>query len=129
MFALARRPNASPLAVSKLERALTVRGHLETEGEVHIHGTIRGRIDADRLIVAADGIVDGDIVANDVRIAGHVNGRIFALNVTLDPTAKVTARIFHNSLTIANGARFEGRMPWRPPQYFEALEQLPETQP
>ena len=131
MFALARRPNAAPgdLPVSHLERALTVHGNLETEGEVHIHGTIRGRIDADRLVVAAGGNVEGDIVANDVRIAGRMNGRIFALNVTLEATAKVAARIFHNSVTIANGARFEGRMPWRPPQFFQSLDQLPETQP
>ena len=131
MFALARRPNPAPgdLPVSQLERALTVTGHLQTEGEVHIHGTIRGRIDADRLIVAANGTVEGDIVANDVRIAGRMSGRIFALNVTLEATAKVAARIFHNSATIATGARFEGRMPWRPPQYFASLAQLPETQP
>jgi cytoskeletal protein CcmA (bactofilin family) len=131
MFALARRPTA-PIgdpAVSHLERALTVSGHLESVGEVHIHGTIAGRIDADRLVIAASGSVEGDIVANDVRIAGRMSGRIFALNVTLEATARVAARIFHNSVTIANGARFEGRMPWRPPQFFESLEQLPETQP
>jgi cytoskeletal protein CcmA (bactofilin family) len=131
MFALARRPTVptGELPVSHLERALTVQGRLESIGEVHIHGTIKGRIDADRLVIAADGSVEGDIVANDVRIAGRMNGRIFALNVTLEMTAKVAARIFHNSVTIANGARFEGRMPWRPPQFFESLEQLPETQP
>jgi cytoskeletal protein CcmA (bactofilin family) len=131
MFALARKPTAptGDLPVSHLERALTVSGRLESVGEVHIHGTIKGRIDADRLVIAADGSVEGDIVANDVRIAGRMNGRIFALKVTLEVTARVAARIFHNSVTIASGAHFEGRMPWRPPQFFESLEQLPETQP
>jgi cytoskeletal protein CcmA (bactofilin family) len=129
MFALARKPALDGPPASELGRALTVTGRLETGGELLIHGTIRGRIDAGRLIVSAGGAVEGDIVANDVRIAGRVSGRIFALNVTLEAGAKVAARIFHHSVTIANGARFEGRMPWRPPQFFESLAELPETQP
>jgi cytoskeletal protein CcmA (bactofilin family) len=62
-----------------------------------------------------------------VRIEGRLEGRIFALNVVLDSAAEVTGRIFHNTITVAKGARIDARMPWRPPSYFEALEQLPEV--
>jgi cytoskeletal protein CcmA (bactofilin family) len=117
------------LPSSQLGTAAIVTGVLDIEGELQVHGSVVGRINAERLIVCRFGTVEGDIVAKDVRIGGRLLGRIFALNVTLDETADVSGRIFHNTVTVARGARFEGRMPWRPPSYFEALEQLPETRP
>jgi cytoskeletal protein CcmA (bactofilin family) len=125
----ARGREAEILPLSQLGTALTVTGVLDTEGEIQIHGTVQGRINAERLVLGECGTVEGDIVARDVRIGGRLNGRVFALNVTLDDTADVSGRIFHNTVTVARGARFEGRMPWRPPSYFEALDQLPETRP
>lgn len=112
---------------SHLSKAMVVRGDLESDGEVHIHGSVLGQVCADRLVVGASGYLEGDIIARDVRIEGRLAGRIFALNVTLDSEAEVTGRIFHNTITVAKGARIDARMPWRPPSYFETLEQLPEA--
>ncbi len=124
-----RAGEAEALPTSQLGTATTVTGVLDTEGELQVHGSVVGRINAERLVLCRHGHVEGDIVARDVRIGGRLNGRVFALNVTLDDTADVSGRIFHNTVTVARGARFEGRMPWRPPSYFEALDQLPETRP
>ena len=124
-----RAGEAADLPASQLGTAATVTGVLDTDGELQIHGSVVGRINAERLVLCRHGQVEGDIVAKDVRIGGRLNGRVFALNVTLDDTADVSGRIFHNTVTVARGARFEGRMPWRPPSYFEALDQLPETRP
>ena len=124
-----RAGEAAELSASQLGTAITVTGVLDTEGELQIHGSVVGRINAERLVLCRHGQVEGDIVAKDVRIGGRLNGRVFALNVTLDDTADVSGRIFHTTVTVARGARFEGRMPWRPPSYFEALDQLPETRP
>lgn len=112
---------------SYLGRALTVRGVLDTDGEIHIHGSVLGTINADRLIVRPGGSVEGDVIARDVRIEGRVKGRVFAFHVTLDRTADITGRVFHHTATVEKGARIDGRMPWRPLNYFEAFEQPPEA--
>ena len=137
MFALSRRTDARPTPArgaierppSHLGRTLRVRGVLEAEGELTIGGFVAGRIAAIRLIIAAGGIVEGDIVAREVIVAGQLKGRIFAPTVTVEETARIDGRIFHNSISVARGAHFDGRMPWRPVSYFETLDQLPETQP
>lgn len=117
------------LPSSFLGRALTVTGVLETDGELRVFGKVLGRIGADRLILETDGFVQGDVIARDVHVGGRLAGRIFALNVTLESSAEITGRVFHNTAAVARGARLDGRMPWRPLSYFEALEQLPEYRP
>jgi cytoskeletal protein CcmA (bactofilin family) len=113
---------------SHLGRALTVKGRLDSLGTIHVEGRVLGQIAADRLVVGAGGYVEGDVVANDVRIGGRFMGRIFARHVTLDSSADVTGRVFHHTVTVAKGARIDGRMPWRPLNYFERLEHLREAQ-
>lgn len=108
---------------------MTITGSLDTEGELHIHGRVLGTIRADRLVIGAGSDVEGDVIARDAQISGRVLGRVFALNVTLDSSAEVTGRIFHHTVEVARGARIDARMPWRPLNFFETLEQLPETQP
>ena len=122
------RTEGSPgVLASHLSKAITVKGDLESDGELHIYGNVRGQVCADRLVVGPGGYLEGAVIARDVHIEGRLAGRIFALNVTLDSAAEVTGRIFHNTITVAKGARIDARMPWRPPSYFETLEQLPEV--
>jgi cytoskeletal protein CcmA (bactofilin family) len=123
-----RRRDSDDDEVSKLGRALTVKGILDTDGEIHVHGHVHGRINADCLVVDSGGSVEGDVIAREVRIGGRLNGRVFAFNVTLDSSADVTGRVFHHTVTVARGARIDGRMPWRPLNFFESFEQPPETQ-
>lgn len=135
MFASRRNPSGSStrrgveLKPASLGRAANVKGRLDCEGELHIHGNVVGRISAERMILGETGTIEGDVVAREVRILGKLNGRIFALEVMLEPSAQVEGRVFHHLVTVARGARIDGRMPWRPLNYFDSLEQLPEIQP
>jgi cytoskeletal protein CcmA (bactofilin family) len=122
------RDNAD-LATSRVGRALIVRGVLDTEGELLVLGKVLGRIRAKRFILAVDGHVEGDVLADDARIGGRLEGSIFAPNVAIASSADVTGRVFHHTVTVAKGARIDGRMPWRPLSYFESLEHIPETRP
>ena len=126
---IAPRRAGAGLSPSHLEKALTVKGVLDTEGELHVHGNVFGRINADHLVLGSGACVEGDVVARVVQIGGRLIGRIFALDVTLDSTANVTGRVFHHTITVARGAKIDARMPWRPLNFFETLEHLPETQP
>src|SRR5262245_25475275 len=97
----AKPGDGKSLAVSHLGRAITVNGVLDTNGELQVHGHVLGRINADRIVIAAGGSVEGDVVANDALIGGRLNGRVFARNVTLESSADITGRVFHNNITVA----------------------------
>ena len=111
---------------SVLGPGVTVEGVLEIDGELVIGGQVRGRIAAVKVVIAETGNFVGDIVAREVAIAGRLNGRVFAPNVSIEASAHVEGRLFHTQIAVAQGARWNGRMPWRPVSYFETLDQLPE---
>ena len=119
-------PGEAEAPPSILGPGVGVQGELEIEGELVVLGLVRGRIAAIRLVIAAGGYVEGDIIAREVVIAGHLNGRVFAPTVSVEASALVEGRLFHTHITVAQGARMTGRMPWRPVSYFETLDQLPE---
>jgi cytoskeletal protein CcmA (bactofilin family) len=100
---------------------------LDTDGEVFVDGSVLGSINADRFVLGSNGYVEGDVVAREARIGGRLIGRVFAFDVVLDSSADVTGRIFHHTATVEKGAKIEGRMPWRPINYFESFQHPPET--
>ena len=89
---------------------LKIVGDLKSDGEIQIDGTVKGDIKGHMLTVGEQGKVDGSTVAETVRIFGTVNGRVQAKTVRLDKSARVTADISHETLTIEAGAYFEGKM-------------------
>ena len=120
-------PGEASALPSFLGPGVGVEGIIEIEGELVIAGIVRGRIAALKLVIAAGGYVEGDIVAREVVIAGRLNGRVFSPTVSIEATAEVEGRIFHTNVSVERGARVNGRMPWRPVNYFETLEELPEA--
>ncbi len=89
---------------------LKIVGDLKSDGEIQIDGTVKGDIKGHMLTVGEQGKVDGSTVAETVRIFGTVNGRVQAKTVRLDKSARVTADISHETLTIEAGAYFEGQV-------------------
>lgn len=117
------------LSSSCLSKALTVNGYLESDGEIRVYGSVLGQIKATRLVVSKEGYVEGDVIAKTVHICGKLIGRVFAPEIALESTADIRGRIFHNTADVAKGALIEGRMPWRPLNFFDELKQPPEMQP
>ena len=89
---------------------LKIVGDLKGHGAIQIDGMIEGDIDVPLLTVGEQGKIDGSTVAETVRIFGTVNGRVQAKTVHFDKSARVTADIAHETLTIEAGAYFEGKV-------------------
>jgi cytoskeletal protein CcmA (bactofilin family) len=95
-------------AIFSISRGLTVVGKIFGEGTVRLFGRIEGEVRASTVLIEEGAQIEGDLVAEEVTIAGQVKGTIHANRVKLHATAVVLGDIFHRSLSIDENARFDG---------------------
>ena len=101
-------PRQAKPAPSIISADLTIKGNLETTGDMQIEGTIEGDIRSHLLTIGQNALVRGEIVADDVVVNGRVIGRIRGQKIRLSATAKVDGDILHKNIAIESGAIFEG---------------------
>ncbi|MBL4693492.1 MAG: polymer-forming cytoskeletal protein [Magnetovibrio sp.] len=100
---------------------LTIKGDLESAGEIQVDGQVDGDIRSQVLLVGKKATVNGEIYAETVRVHGNVNGQIKAKFVNLAKSARVVGDIHHENLSIQEGAFLEGRMVHMNEQEYKRL--------
>lgn len=103
------RGNSSS-AHSIVDEFLTMRGDLESEGDIHVKGKVLGNIKCKLLIIEVDALVEGGVEAEEVIVRGNSKGTIQADRVRLEKTANVDSEIRQNSFSAEEGARIKGSL-------------------
>jgi cytoskeletal protein CcmA (bactofilin family) len=104
----ARPASSRSGAPSILSDDLKIEGDIVSEGELHISGSVKGDVTAQKLTLGEHGSITGTVEVEVAVIAGHLAGRLTATSVLLASSARVVADITHVSLSIEPGAVFEG---------------------
>ncbi len=111
------RPPSGPVSaptngVSVIGNDLTIIGsglRIIAQQPLQVDGEIQGDVMGTQVTIGSQGKVTGLVNADKVQINGTVNGTIRGLDVVLSSTANVEGDIYHSSITLEQGAIFEGR--------------------
>lgn len=89
-----------------------IQGEVTGSTELLVEGEVQGEIRIDApVIVGADGVVQGPIIAQVVRVGGRVFGNVQAADrVEVAPSGTLEGDILAPRITIAEGAFFKGRV-------------------
>jgi cytoskeletal protein CcmA (bactofilin family) len=106
-------PRAAPVAAAKpavcaLRAEAPIVGNIVCDGPWEFFCSIEGELRGTDLVIGADATVVGSVVGHDVTVRGRVTGTIRAVNVKLRGSATVEGEIFHQTLLVEEGARFDG---------------------
>ena len=93
---------------SVISAGTNMAGNIECDGDMLIEGTLRGSIRAQRLTVGLDGVIEGDVSADEVAVRGKVKGPIHARHIHLENGAEVDGDITVTTIAIDTGARLSG---------------------
>jgi cytoskeletal protein CcmA (bactofilin family) len=108
-----RHPSdADPAGLSVLARGFRVIGTVESDGTVKIEGHLDGDVHVGRqLLVAAGGVVLGNIHADEVVVAGRVEGDIMATaRIVLQPGCDVRGDLTGPVVAVQEGGIVNGRL-------------------
>lgn len=119
----------SAASQSFVDAPLTIVGDLHTAGDVRIDGRICGTVHCAQLILGRDAVVTGSIVAAEAVLRGTVIGTIRAPVVIIQDTAHVESEITYRSLSMDEGAFFEGSAHRRDNPLDEPEQKAPPAEP
>lgn len=105
----AANARSSDRTISMIGPDLTITGNLISKGEVQVDGIVEGDIHGSHVVIGETATISGGIVADEVVIRGHVVGSVRSKRVMLQATSQVEGDIYHQSLSIEQGALFEGK--------------------
>jgi cytoskeletal protein CcmA (bactofilin family) len=80
-----------------------------SRGTLQVDGEVEGDVAGAEVIIGEEGRVTGTVAAERVIVRGRTSGVIRAMTVALQASARVEGDIHHMSLTIEQGAEFDGR--------------------
>src|SRR4029077_13678188 len=116
--------NGAP-RLSFIGSEVIISGDLATDAQLHVDGRVDGNVRCAQLCQGGDGIISGNIVADEARLAGTVEGTVNAARGAVDASARMLGDIAYDTISIEAGARIEGRLGRRAPTLAdEAQPQL-----
>ncbi len=87
---------------------LMIKGDVQSAGNLQVDGTVEGDVRGLHLTVGRDGRIDGSIRVETADLSGLVSGQVNATFVKLGKSARIVGDITYKTLSIEEGASFEG---------------------
>ena len=86
----------------------TITGNIENNGDIRIDGVLKGNLKAkSKIIIGAEGVVEGDIEGQHADIMGRVTGKI-----------RVQDLLYLHGTTVLNGDIYAGKLQIEPTAVF-----------
>jgi cytoskeletal protein CcmA (bactofilin family) len=105
----AKTRNGGP-GLSFIGSEVVISGDLATDAQLQVDGRIDGNVRCASLCQGAEGIVAGNIFAEQARLAGTVEGTVSAGTVVVEATARILGDVAYDTISIEAGATIEGRL-------------------
>ncbi|MBC7933755.1 MAG: polymer-forming cytoskeletal protein [Rhizobacter sp.] len=106
-----KKLHAESFSASIIGAGNVITGNIEAEADIRIDGTVKGNVYSKaKILIGADGLVEGDIHCREADINGQVNGNINTLELLhLKGNAAVSGDIHTAKLFIEPTVSFNGQ--------------------
>jgi cytoskeletal protein CcmA (bactofilin family) len=100
-----------PTGASIIAAGTTLKGDISSSGDIRIDGTLQGNImSTAKVVIGANGVVEGDISGQQADIMGKINGTIKVKELLqLKGGSNVNGNIYAAKLQIETSANFNGQ--------------------
>jgi cytoskeletal protein CcmA (bactofilin family) len=68
-------------SLSIIAQGIDFSGEINTEGDIHLDGKMKGNIKAQEVVVGPEGVFDGEIIANILVVSGSIKGKFTIKNL------------------------------------------------
>ena len=87
---------------------VVIEGNLISGGELQIDGTVNGDIRAHAVVIDSQGVVHGEVIAEEVLVRGRIIGPIRGIHVHVFSGGHIEGDVVNETISIDNGAYVDG---------------------
>ena len=102
--------NRKNTTLSIIGEGIDFSGEINTEGNIHIDGIMRGLIKANEVVIGPNGEFDGEIIADILIINGNIKGKFTIKNLHIRKDGLLQGRAKYESLVVDIGGKIQGEL-------------------
>lgn len=85
-------------------------GEVNTEGNIHVDGIMRGNIKAQEVVVGPKGDFDGEITADILIVNGNIKGKFNIKNLQVRKNGVLQGKIKYEVIIVESGGKIIGEL-------------------
>ena len=97
-------------SLSIIGEGIELSGEINTEGNIHIDGSMSGIIRANEVVIGPNGNFDGEIIADILIINGTIKGKFTIKNLHVRSEGLLQGRAKYETLVVESGGRIQGEL-------------------
>ena len=97
-------------SLSIITQGIDFTGEVNTEGDIHLDGNMKGIIKANEVIIGLTGSFEGEIISNILIVSGKIKGKFNIKNLHIRKEGTLSGKAKYLNITIESGGKVLGEL-------------------
>tara|TARA_E500000178_G_C16959545_1_gene725325 strand:- start:111 stop:557 length:447 start_codon:yes stop_codon:yes gene_type:complete len=97
-------------SLSIITQGIDFTGEVNTEGDIHLDGNMKGTIKANEVVIGPNGSFEGEIISNLLIVSGKIKGKFNIKNLHIRKDGTLSGKAKYLIVTIDSGGKVLGEL-------------------
>ena len=97
-------------SLSIINQGIDFVGEINTEGDIHIDGNMKGTIKANEVVIGPNGNFDGEIISDILKVSGLIKGKFTIKNLFIKKNGLLQGKAKYEIIVVESGGKIQGEL-------------------
>ncbi len=97
-------------SLSIIAQGIDFSGEINTEGDIHLDGKMKGTIKAEEVVIGPEGQFEGEISANILVVSGNIKGKFTIKNLHVKKDGLIQGKAKYEVIVVDAGGNIQGEL-------------------
>ena len=97
-------------SLSIITEGIEFSGEINTDGDIHIDGNMKGTIKAHEVVIGPNGNFDGEIISEVLKVSGLIKGKFTIKNLFIKRDGLLQGKAKYEIIVVDSGGKIQGEL-------------------
>ena len=97
-------------SLSIITEGIEFSGEINTDGDIHIDGNMKGTIKAHEVVIGPNGNFDGEIMSEVLKVSGLIKGKFTIKNLFIKRDGLLQGKAKYEIIVVDSGGKIQGEL-------------------